>query len=133
LHERDAHDDFVKILTDHNYTKGVVHCFTGNYDHLMVYLSMGMYIGVTGWICDTRRNHDLYSALRRAPRDLLLSRIMFETDAPFLKPPEYSQKINYPDALIYVIEKVSKMLDVPVDELVAISTNNVHKLMMNKD
>jgi TatD DNase family protein len=128
LHERDAHEDFVSIIKEMDYFNGVVHCFTGSYEKLMTYLSLGLYIGITGWICDTRRNQDLYKALKNVPKDLLLSRIMFETDAPYLKPPEYNQKINYPDSLHHVITKVSKILGVPFDELVKISTQNVKRL-----
>ena len=58
LHQRDAHEDFVAILREHEgaLTAGAVaHCFTGKANELEDYLDMGLYIGITGWICDERR------------------------------------------------------------------------------
>jgi TatD DNase family protein len=60
----------------------VVHCFTGSGEALHAYLELGLYIGITGWICDERRGLGLRSLLPRIP----LSRLMLETDAPFLTP-----------------------------------------------
>ncbi|MEX2125133.1 MAG: TatD family hydrolase [Woeseia sp.] len=84
LHQRDAHADFVSILRPmlHRISGGVAHCFTGDAAALREYLGMGLYIGVTGWICDERRGE----ALRRLATDIPLDRIMIETDAPYLLP-----------------------------------------------
>lgn len=45
-------------------------------------ISMGFYIGITGWICDERRADDLRGAVTAIPLD----RIAVETDAPYLTP-----------------------------------------------
>jgi TatD DNase family protein len=60
----------------------VVHCFTGKGEQLDAYLELGLYIGITGWICEERRGLSLRSLVPRIP----LSRLMLETDAPFLTP-----------------------------------------------
>lgn len=84
LHQRDAHDDFVKILSRwrDKLTGGVAHCFTGSADQAKAYLDLELYIGVTGWVCDERRGQELQQALRHIP----LSQLMIETDAPYLLP-----------------------------------------------
>ncbi|MGR6129177.1 TatD family hydrolase [Paenibacillus sp. SER-28] len=84
LHERDAHEDFVTMLRDYQrlVDKAVVHCFTGTEQELHTYVEMGLYIGITGWICDERRGKHL----RELVRDIPLDRLMIETDAPFLTP-----------------------------------------------
>ena len=46
------------------------------------YLALGLYIGVTGWLCDERRG----SSLRDAVQQLPLERLILETDAPYLYP-----------------------------------------------
>ena len=58
LHQRDAHDEFIKIIMKYknDINKAVVHCFTGTQKQLDSYLNLGFYIGLTGWICDERRN-----------------------------------------------------------------------------
>ncbi|MGR6761932.1 TatD family hydrolase [Paenibacillus sp. T2-29] len=84
LHERDAHEDFVAMLREHQglVDKAVVHCFTGTAQELHTYVEMGLYIGITGWICDERRGKHLRELVRNIPLD----RLMIETDAPFLTP-----------------------------------------------
>lgn len=84
LHQRDAHDDFVEILSPMlaRLPRAVAHCFTGNAERLREYLEMGLYIGVTGWICDERRGGEL----REAAPSIPLDRLMLETDAPYLLP-----------------------------------------------
>lgn len=84
LHQRDAHPDFLKVLDPWlpKLPRAVVHCFTGTGDELQDYLDRDLYVGVTGWICDERRGHHLRELVGRIP----LSRLMIETDAPYLLP-----------------------------------------------
>lgn len=74
LHERSAHKKFVEILSKYK-VKACVHCFTGTKEELEVYLKLGYYIGITGWICDERRGTDLASIVSKIP----LNRLMIET------------------------------------------------------
>lgn len=57
LHERSASEEFVRRFKKHPEVckRSVVHCFTGNRKTLEKYLEMGFSIGITGWICDERR------------------------------------------------------------------------------
>jgi TatD DNase family protein len=80
LHCRDAFDDFYTILMRKGYFRGVVHCFTGNKQEAKKLLDLGFHFGITGWLCDTRRNKDLAEAVRTIP----VERLMVETDAPWL-------------------------------------------------
>jgi TatD DNase family protein len=84
LHERDAFEDFSRILEQHrNGIKAmVVHCFTGGEKELEKYLGLGAYIGLTGWVCDERRGSHLIPLLKMIPA----GRLLLETDAPFLLP-----------------------------------------------
>jgi TatD DNase family protein len=84
LHQRDAHDDFVSILKPRlpSLSRAVAHCFTGGERELDEYLGLGLYIGITGWICDERRGHHLHDIVGRIPGD----RMMIESDAPYLLP-----------------------------------------------
>ncbi|HNP66106.1 MAG TPA: TatD family hydrolase, partial [Woeseiaceae bacterium] len=84
LHQRDAHDDFVEVLEPRlsGISRAVAHCFTGEGESLREYLAMGLYIGITGWICDERRGKHLYDIVSMIPDD----RLLIETDAPYLLP-----------------------------------------------
>lgn len=92
LHQRDAHHDFLPILRDfHPHLKAaVVHCFTGNDEEMRHYLELDCYIGITGWICDERRGSHLKALVSEIPA----SRLMVETDAPYLKPRNLRPKIK---------------------------------------
>ncbi|HIL69446.1 MAG TPA: hydrolase TatD, partial [Verrucomicrobia bacterium] len=81
LHQRDAHKDFISILKRYiqKLPAAVVHCFTGTAEEMEESLEMGCYIGITGWICDERRGKNLQSIVK----DIPLSKLMVETDAPF--------------------------------------------------
>lgn len=128
LHEREAHRDFKAILDEHRSRLGraVVHCFTGSETELRVYLEMGLYIGITGWICDERRGSHLRKLVKIIPSD----RLMVETDAPFLTPRDLPNKPadgrNEPAFLPHIVKTVAKCVGKSFDE-VAESTTKTAK------
>jgi len=109
LHERDAHDDFLKILAPmkSELADVVVHCFTGTESQLQAYLELDCHIGITGWICDERRGHHLQEFINQIPDD----RLMIETDAPYLTPrdmkPQPKDRRNEPAFLPHICETVA--------------------------
>lgn len=127
LHQRDAHDDFVSILQNclTDLSGAVAHCFTGNVGEAAEYIDMGLYIGITGWICDERRGSDLREAVKHIPLD----KIMLETDAPYLLPrdlkakPVHSRR-NEPCFLPHICEITARYMGVDRDELAAASVEN---------
>ena len=84
LHQRDAHAEFLPILKEFRpqLTDAVVHCFTDTSAALEDYLALDCHIGITGWICDDRRGHDLRQTVRKIPDQ----RLLIESDAPYLLP-----------------------------------------------
>ena len=119
LHERDAFADFRAILAD--YVKAVpaalVHCFTGSGEELDHYLSLGCYIGITGWICDERRGRHLRELVKNIPPD----RLLLETDGPYLLPRDLPFKVrdrrNEPRFLPHIAETVALFLDKDPEKL----------------
>jgi len=126
MHQRDAHETLVRILKPFlgKYINGVVHCFTGDKHELKDYLDLGLYVGITGWLCDERRGQELQEALRYAPLD----RIMFETDAPYLLPrtirPRPKSNANVPANLPWVVSKAAQICNQSETELASICTEN---------
>lgn len=118
LHQREAHDDFIAMMTNARPQLGnaVAHCFTGTAAEVNDYLALGMYVGITGWICDERRGRDLQQAVREIP----LSRIMLETDAPYLLPRDLSEppvksRRNEPCYLPHIARAVARYMNVDVE------------------
>jgi TatD DNase family protein len=124
LHERDAQQRFCEILKrTRKSVPAVIHCFTGTREELKAYLDMGLYFGITGWICDERRGMHLREFVKEIPAD----RLMIETDAPFLLPRNMLTKPkdgrNEPAFLTFVLKTMADCLGKPV-ALVAQETTN---------
>jgi TatD DNase family protein len=134
LHQRDAHGPFVGILQNHlsALKGGVAHCFTGNKEQLHAYLEMGLYIGITGWICDERRGHELQEAVTTLPLD----RVLLETDAPYLLPRDLSKlqkqsisgRRNEPALLPHVLVAAARYMQCDPNELAVQATANAKRL-----
>ena len=130
LHQRDAHDDFISMINNcqSGLVAAVAHCFTGNVQEALEYIDMGLYIGVTGWICDERRGRDLQQAVKHIPLD----RIMLETDAPYLLPrdlivePVRSRR-NEPCFLSHVCKITALHMGIDDEELAVASLKNTKR------
>ncbi|WP_257266910.1 TatD family hydrolase [Endozoicomonas sp. ONNA2] len=136
LHERKAHDDFIKSLKKYinqlpSPIMACVHCFTSNSEHLKAYLDLGCSIGITGWV-GGNNNKDLVDALSSVGWHALRDRLMVETDAPFLKPyqvmPKSSDSKNEPANLPYVVHALSQVLSVDGEEIAAVTTENARRI-----
>ena len=130
LHQRDAHDAMTGLLQQYlpDIEGGVAHCFTGNAAELKDYLDMGLYVGITGWICDERRA----DALRDAVKYLPLDRILLETDAPYLLPRDLPVnphgRRNEPSTLPHILERAAFYMNRPAAEVAAAATRNTQQL-----
>ena len=130
LHCRDAHDRFFALLEpwlDH-LPGAVLHCFTGTRDELQACLDHGLFIGITGWVCDERRGLELRELLPVIPAD----RLLLETDAPYLLPrdmkPKPASRRNEPAYLGHIVESVAKWRGEDPHWLSAQTDDNVRNL-----
>jgi len=127
LHERDASKDMLAILSEYS-VKGVLHCFTGDEFALQRYLEKGLYIGVTGWVCDERRGEQLQSLIPSIP----LERLLIETDAPFLLPrtikPKPKSPRNEPSYLTYICQQIADLKGCEFTEVAKQTTLNFQQL-----
>jgi TatD DNase family protein len=128
LHSRDAHPRFSEILSTFKPKKAVAHCFTGSREELHAYLDLGLYIGITGWICDERRGRPLVELVREIPAD----RLLLETDAPYLTPrdlkPQPKARRNEPAFLPHILHAVARALGRPAEEVAAETARNAREL-----
>ncbi len=128
LHERSAAADFQARFRRHPEIckRSVVHCFTGDRATAECYLSMGFYIGVTGWICDDRRAGKLREAVRAIPPE----RILLETDAPYLVPRNVPglSRTNVPENIVHVARELAKYMKISEEELIGAAKENTERL-----
>ncbi len=130
LHQRDAFPAWFQLLSPYlNSVPAMVsHCFTGSGDELEQCLSVGMYIGITGWVCDERRGKSLQELIPSIP----LNRLMIETDAPYLTPrtirPKPKSSRNEPSYLPYVVQKLAELYQCSEQEIISASSENAWKV-----
>lgn len=130
LHCRVAFDDLIEILKNHKYLKNigggsmVSHSFTGETPHLEEILDMGLCIGVNGLVFKL----DLVKeAVKNAP----LERIVLETDAPYLSPPNCPTR-NEPQFIKEIAKEIAKIKGVSYEEVEEATTKNAIKLFRLK-
>jgi TatD DNase family protein len=128
LHSRDAHPRFSQILSSFKPERAVAHCFTGEREELRACLDLGLYIGITGWICDERRGKHLLELVRDIPRD----RLLLETDSPYLTPrdmkPQPKARRNEPAFLPHILRAVARALGREPEALAHETTENAKVL-----
>ena len=109
MHERDANQRFIELLTPYikQLPNAVLHCFSGGLEDLQRCLDIDLHIGITGWICDERRGAHLLELVKLIPNN----RLMIETDAPYLLPrsmrPKPKSSRNEPKYLPYIAETIA--------------------------
>ena len=130
LHQRDAFSTWFQLLFPYltSVPAMVSHCFTGSGDELEQCLSAGMYIGITGWVCDERRGKSLQALIPSIP----LNRLMIETDAPYLTPrtirPKPKSSRNEPSYLPYVVKKLAQLYQCNEQEVMDASSANAQRV-----
>ncbi|HFZ8996541.1 TPA: 3'-5' ssDNA/RNA exonuclease TatD [Citrobacter freundii] len=130
MHCRDAHQRFLALLDPwlDKLPGAVLHCFTGTRQELEECLERGLYIGITGWVCDERRGLELRELLPFIPAEKLL----IETDAPYLLPrdmtPKPASRRNEPAYLAHILERIACWRGEAPQQLAAITDANVKAL-----
>ena len=119
FHCRMAHDDLIKILNT-NYLKGVIHCFTGNWEQAQEYMDLGLYLGFNGIIFKL----NLDQIIKKTP----LERILIETDCPYLPPPKFKGQRNEPLYIKYIAQRIAEIKGIDLETVSKITTQNAKTL-----
>jgi TatD DNase family protein len=115
IHDRDAHDDVVRVLREEGAPERVVfHCFSGDAELARLCADQGWLMSFAGPVT-FKANAALREAARTTPLDLLL----VETDAPFLTPTPYRGRPNAPYLVPHTVRALAQAKGVDVDALCA--------------
>ncbi|WP_228714247.1 MULTISPECIES: TatD family hydrolase [Prauserella] len=120
IHDRDAHDDVLRILDEEGAPETVVfHCFSGDADMARRCADAGYVLSFAGTV--TFRNaRALHEAARLVPSEQYL----VETDAPFLTPHPFRGRPNEPYCAAYTVHGLAELRGEPVGEVAnAVRTN----------
>ena len=123
VHEREAHEDGMKIVDQFPKVTGVFHCYSGSAEMAKELVKRGWYIGFTGVLTfkNARKAVEVASSIP-------LDRIVLETDCPYMAPEPFRGKRNDPGKLYRMAEKLAQLRDMPVEEIHAITMENGKRL-----
>lgn len=124
LHTRDAIPETIQLIRtrQNGNLKGVFHCFTGTAEEAKEIMDLGFYIGIGGVI--TYPRSDLKQVLSTMNR----SRVVLETDSPWLPPVPHRGKRNEPAYIRQVAEAVALSWFVSIDDAIRITSENAMHL-----
>jgi len=123
IHEREAHDDGMRIVKEFPKVKGVFHCYSGSAEMARQLVNMGWYIGFTGVLTFKNARKAVETAA-----SIPLDRIVLETDCPFMAPEPYRGKRNDPGYLPKIAEKLAEIREISLEEVERITTENAKRL-----
>jgi len=124
IHDRDAHEDLLRILKSRKRQYlGVIHCFSGNYDLAMTLIELGFCISFPGTV--TYKNAvNAQTVAARIPLD----RLLVETDCPYLAPVPFRGKRNEPLYVKHTAEKIAQLRQMDFRELAKATSANTARL-----
>lgn len=125
IHDRDAHAETLAVLREHApFAKGgVMHCYSGDLALARQVLDLGLEISIPGIV--TFKNA---VRLREVAREIPLSRLLLETDGPFLAPAPRRGTRNEPALLVHTAAMVADLRQVSLDEVAGRTSENARRL-----
>lgn len=122
IHSRDAMEDTINILNEFPNVKGIFHCYPGSFESVRN-IPDGYMFGVGGVLTfkNAKKTVEFIN-------NIDLSRVVIETDSPYLTPTPFRGKRNEPTYVKYVAEKISEIKNIPLEEVIETTTSNVKKI-----
>ncbi len=123
IHARESIQDVYDILKETGINKGSMHCYSGSIEMAKEFIKLGFKIGIDGPITYKNNKKGL-----EVVKNIDLKDILLETDSPYLSPEPNRGKENSPLNLIYIAEKIAIIKELPVEEVIEVTTNNAKEL-----
>jgi TatD DNase family protein len=127
VHTRNAKTDTLAILkaNDASTCRGVLHCFTEDWETAKAALDLDFYISLSG-IVTFKNATELQAVAKKVP----LERLLIETDSPYLAPVPYRGKINQPAYVKQVAEFLANLREITFEQIAKQTTQNFYRLFM---
>ena len=123
VHEREAHEDGMRIVEEFPSVKGVFHCYSGSAEMAKWLVSRGWYIGFTGVLTFKNARKAVETAA-----SIPLDRIVLETDCPYMSPEPFRGRRNDPGKLYRMAEALAQIRGVSVEQIHEITMENGKRL-----
>lgn len=122
VHDREAHGDTLAFLKQYR-PQGVVHCFSGSVEMAREILKLGMYLGIGGVVTFKNARH-VVDVVKEMP----LSRLLLETDAPYMAPVPFRGKRNDSSLIVHAAEKIGELRGEPAEMILQAAKENARRL-----
>jgi len=128
VHSRNAELETFEILNEYRNQKPkiLMHCFTGSYEFFKQMEKLNSYFSASG-IITFDNSLDLQKTFSKIPN----SKIMVETDSPFLAPSPMRGKKNEPSFIKYTIKKLAEIKKLNETEMINITSKNFENLFFS--
>jgi len=123
IHDRDAHEETLRMVRASGVRLGVFHCFSGDWAMARQCIDLGFYISVPG-VVTFDKSKVLHDVVRQAPLDSIL----LETDCPYLTPVPHRGKRNEPSFIIHTAKKVAEIKGMTWEDVAQTAAVNTKKL-----
>lgn len=125
VHTRAAAEETLRLMAEEQAEKvgGVMHCFTESAEVAQRAMDMGFFISFSGIV--TFRNA---KALREVVKAVPLSRMLVETDSPYLAPVPHRGKTNEPAYVRHVAQEIADLRGISLEEVARATTANFFSL-----
>ena len=123
IHDRDAHGDSFEVVLKYPTVKGVFHAYGGSAEMARELTKRGWYIGFGG--VATFKNAE---RVRSVIASMDLSKLLLETDCPYMAPVPFRGKINHSALIPYIAEVIAPLHGLTVEELAEVTSRNAEEL-----
>ena len=123
IHDRDAHGDSFEVILKYPTVKGVFHAYGGSAEMARELTKRGWYIGFGG--VATFKNAE---RVRAVVASVDLSKLLLETDCPYMAPVPFRGKINHSGLIPHIAEVIAPLHGLTVDELAEVTNRNAEEL-----
>ncbi len=123
VHERDAHEDGLKIVDEFPEVKGVFHCYSGSLEMAKELWKRGYYLGFGG-TSTYKNNKKVREVLAACPEELFV----LETDCPYLAPEPFRGRRNDPGLTEYVAKNAALVRGTSFEHIAEQTTKNARTL-----
>ena len=123
VHEREAHEDGMRIVDEFPQVKGVFHCYSGSLEMAKELIKRGWYIGFTGVLTFKNARKAIEVAA-----SIPIERIVIETDCPYMAPEPFRGRRNDPGKVYRMAEKLAELRGISPEEAQTITMENGRRL-----
>ena len=123
VHEREAHQDGMAIISEFPQVTGVFHCYSGSLDMARELIKRGWYIGFTGVLTFKNARKALEVA-----ENVPLNRLLLETDCPYMAPEPHRGRRCDSIMMVHTAAKLAELRDLSLEDVARITWENGSRL-----